>query len=176
MEPGAIGCAFTLSMCRSSSRPGLTDDVGADRVGSAEETPAGRLRALEPQVQVRLGLDLERAVEPAAAAETAGAAGVRAEPVAADQRRVLHLEDLDRVVLEAAVDVVDQTVLAVAALEAAPAAGVRHHVQERLAATARVVPREEQHHRVAEVRRRHLVGQDRRERRYDEVDQQPEGA
>src|SRR5581483_10672906 len=112
---------------------GVDHDIGPDGVAAAEETPRRGDRALEPEVQVGLGLDLEDAVQATAAPELPRPAGIRAKPVAADHRRVLHLEDLDRVVLEAAVHVVDQPVLAVGALEPAPAASVRHHVEKRLA-------------------------------------------
>src|SRR5204863_9161655 len=101
---------------------GVDHDVGTHRVAAAEYSPGRHAGALEPRVQRRLWLHVERAVEAAAAAKAAGAAGVGPEAVAADERRVLRFEDLDRVVLEAAVHIVDQPVLAVASLETTPAA------------------------------------------------------
>jgi hypothetical protein len=89
---------------------------------------------------------------------------------------MFHLEYFDRVDLEAAVDVVDQPVLAVAAREAAPAACVWHHVQEGLFVASRIPAGEEHHDRVAEVGGGHLVRQHGCQRLDDEVDQEPERA
>src|SRR5436190_18202302 len=90
-------------------------------IPSAEEAPSRSHRPVEPEVETRGRLELVVAIDAAAAAEATGAPRVGPEPVAADKRGVTLLEHLHGEVLEAAVDVVDEAVLADAALERAPA-------------------------------------------------------